>query len=145
MRELTSQPIFGPPPSSPPEYAALKQHGYVRTQTWTLEKVVMDRPEGVSVRLTAPAPPSDFQHTYKLSYVVTLTAHQLSCDLHVVNTGSEDFQFQALLHNYFAVKDSKRIAVKGLGTGTVYKDKTRGQKAFDWDGSDLRVTKETDA
>ncbi|EIW68037.1 hypothetical protein TREMEDRAFT_69533 [Tremella mesenterica DSM 1558] len=138
-------PIFGPPPPSPPEYAALQQHGYVRSQNWSLEHIIMDREEGISIRLSAPPPPAEFNHEYSLKYVVTLSPHQLSTDLHVVNTGKEDFKFQALLHSYLAVKDSKKIVVKGLGIGTEWQDKTDGLKVKVWDGSDLRITKEVDA
>jgi len=137
-------PIFGPPPSSPPEYAALKQHGFVRSQTWTLDAVVMDRDEGVSVRLTAPPPPSDFPHKYKLSYVVTLTAHQLSTDLHIVNLGSEPFIFQALLHSYLAVPDSSKLTITGMDKGMEYRDKVLGGKMMVWQQESLAVDQEID-
>lgn len=104
----------------------------------------MDRSEGVSIRLSAPAPPSTFNHTYKLAYVVTLTAHQLSTDLHVTNTGKEDFIFQALLHTYLAVPDVSKISIKGIGKGVEFRDKTKGGEVGVWDGGDLRIDKETD-
>ncbi|KAK8845511.1 hypothetical protein IAR55_006226 [Kwoniella newhampshirensis] len=137
-------PIFGPPPSSPPEYAALSQHGFARTQDWTLDKIVMDRPEGVSIRLAAPPPPDSFPHRFTLAYVVTLTEHQLSTDLHITNTGSEDFIFQALLHNYLAVPDSSKIKINGVDAGTVYKDKVLGMKLDESDGNPLVIDKEID-
>ncbi|KAL7418802.1 hypothetical protein Q5752_006485 [Cryptotrichosporon argae] len=137
-------PIFGPPPSSPPEYAALSQHGFARTQTWTLEAVVMDRPEGVSVRLVAPAPPASFAHSYKLAYVVTLAAHQLSTDVHVVNTGADTFKFQALLHNYLAVPEATKIRITGIDAGTQYKDKTLGGKVDTAPGGELVIDRELD-
>ncbi|WVR03520.1 hypothetical protein IAU60_000512 [Kwoniella sp. DSM 27419] len=136
-------PIFGPPPTSPPEYAALSQHGFARTQNWTLESTVMDRPEGVSVRLRAPGPPSDFEHKYKLSYVVTLTENQLSTDVHIVNEDDKDFIFQTLLHTYLAVPDSSKIKISGIDKGTTYKDKVLG-KVEQWDGSDLSIDREID-
>ncbi|WVF66137.1 hypothetical protein IAT40_000877 [Kwoniella sp. CBS 6097] len=137
-------PIFGPPPSSPPEYAALKQHGFARQQIWTLESTVMDRPEGVSVRLRAPAPPSEFGHKYKLSYVITLTAHQLSTDLHVVNEDDKEFKFQALLHSYLAVPDVSKIKITGIDKGVEYKDKVLDGKIDQWDGSTLVVDRQID-
>jgi len=48
----------------------------------------MDREEGVSISLhldPTPAIISIFPHPFRLTYVITLTAHQLSTDLHVVN------------------------------------------------------------
>jgi glucose-6-phosphate 1-epimerase len=140
-----SQPIFGPPPSSPPEYASLSQHGFARTQIWTLEKVVMDRKEGVSIRLIAPSPPESFPHSYRLNYVVTLTAHQLSTDIHLLNNGDKDFMFQALLHNYLAVPDSSKISISGLDSGTKYYDKAGGGKMAEWAGGPLRIDKEVDS
>ena len=104
----------------------------------------MDRPEGVSVRLLAPAPPSDFAHDYKLSYVVTLTTHQLSLDLHVVNTGTSEFKFQALLHGYFAVADSSKISINGIDAGVSYRDKALGGRVVEWTGGPLTITSETD-
>ncbi|WVN91016.1 uncharacterized protein L203_106263 [Cryptococcus depauperatus CBS 7841] len=137
-------PIFGSPPVSPPEYAALSSHGFVRTCPWSLESTVMDRPEGVSVRLSLSSYPSTFPHQFKLSYVVTLTEHQLSTDLHVVNSGKEDFIFQALLHNYLAVPDSSKIKITGIDKGTVYADKVLNFKIQEWDGSALVIDREID-
>jgi len=140
-------PVFGAPPSSPPEYAALKQHGFARNLTWTLDSTVMDRPEGVSVRFKAPALPSsiDFKHSFDLIYVVTLSKHELSTDLHVRNTGDEDFKFQSLLHTYLAVPSAKDLKVSGLEKGQKYKDKTRGMNDFEWEGGDLTINKEVDS
>ena len=142
---MLSQPIFGPPPSSPPDYAALSQHGFARTQVWTLEKVVMDRAEGVSVRLNAPPPPSSFSHKYQLSYVVTLTRSQLSTDIHIMNRGDDDFIFQALLHGYLAVPDVSKISITGLDQGVAYFDKADGKKMKTWQGGALTIDKETDS
>lgn len=142
---LTAQPIFGPPPSSPPEYAALSQHGFARTQTWTLDKILMDREEGISVRLLAPPPPASFNHSYKLAYVITLAPHQLVTDLHLTNTSSsEDFIFQALLHNYLAVPDANKLQITGLDKGVDYKDKVLGGKLCTWEGGVLTIEGETD-
>lgn len=107
----------------------------------------MDRPEGISVRLVAPGPPSDpeFQHDYKLSYVVTLGPHQLSTDLHIVNTSkSESFKFQALLHTYLAVPDARKIKINGVDKGTQYKDKVLDFKTDEADGEAIVVDKQID-
>ena len=98
----------------------------------------MDRPEGVSVRLLAPPPPSGFSHNYKLAYVVTLAAHQLSCDIHVTNNDSKEFKFQALLHNYLAVPDSSKISMTGIDKGVQYFDKALG-KTEQWGGESLTI------
>lgn len=137
-------PVFGPPPSSPPEYAALKQHGYARNQDWKVEKVVLDNNDGVSVRFIAPPPPESFPHPVTLTYVVTLAAHQLVSDLHVVNKGTEEFKFQALLHTYLRVEDAAKIQITGIEAGTVYKDKTLGGKEEQTPLGPLLVDRELD-
>lgn len=137
-------PIFGPPPSSPSEYASLKNHGFARNQTWKLDQILLDRDEGVSVRLAAPPPPESFPYHYELTYVVTLAAHQLSCDIHVVNRDSEAFRFQALLHNYLAVPDVSQILISGINAGVNYKDKVRGGSEHAADGGALTITGEVD-
>ncbi|KAJ9119880.1 hypothetical protein QFC24_005594 [Naganishia onofrii] len=85
-------PIFGPPPKEADEslqyHAKLSQHGFARNHNWTLQHVVMDRPEGVSVRFVLDPTPeivSIFPHPFHLTYVVTLTKHELCTDIHVVN------------------------------------------------------------
>lgn len=105
----------------------------------------MDRKEGVSIRLSAPAPPESFPHNYTLTYVVTLTAHQLSTDVHVTNNGDKDFIFQALLHSYLAVPDVSKISITGLDSGVAYFDKADGRKMKQWSGGALTIDKETDA
>lgn len=61
-----------------------------------------------------------------LSYVVTLSEHQLSTDLHVTNTSSfplsKPLSFQALLHTYLLCP-SQSIRVTNL-KGLIYTDKT---------------------
>lgn len=138
-------PVFGPPPSTPADYASLAQHGYVRKENWTLDKIIMDRSSGVSVRFLAPPPPDSFQHKYKLAYVVTLAAHELSTDVHVTNEDDKGFDFQCLLHNYLAVPDSKKISIEGIHQGVQYKDKTKDMKMFSWGGGPLTIKGETDS
>jgi glucose-6-phosphate 1-epimerase len=64
--------------------------------------------------------------------------------LHVTNTGTEDFKFQALLHNYLAVPDASKLTVEGLQEGQTWKDKTEGFKEKTWPGGPLKITKEQD-
>jgi glucose-6-phosphate 1-epimerase len=105
----------------------------------------MDRPEGVSVRFKAPSPPSDFEHKYKLAYVVTLSRHELSTDVHITNEETDkNFDFQCLLHTYLAVPDIKKIKISGLDKGIAYRDKTRDNKTFEWSGETLIIDAETD-
>lgn len=111
---------------------------------WKLEKVLLDREEGVSVRLVAPPPPVSFPHSFELHYVVTLAGHQIVSDLHVLNTGALDFKFQALLHNYIAVSDISKVTVSGIDAGVTYTDKVRGGELGQAPGGPLALASETD-
>lgn len=104
----------------------------------------MDRPEGVSIRLVAPPPPAGFKHDYELAYVMTLSKHQLSTDMHIINRGTDDFMFQALLHGYLAVPDVSKIKISGMGTGTEFRDKAAGNVISSWEGGDLVIDKMVD-
>lgn len=108
-------PCFGAP--THPEHSKLGQHGFARSEVWSLDSVAMDNDAGVSVRLTleqnhkiTPIFPKPFH----LTYVVTLAEHQLSTDLHVKNassTAGDSLEFQALLHNYIrAPADQVQVA-----------------------------------
>jgi len=119
-------PCFGPP--THPDHSRLPQHGFARREIWKLDKIIMDNEAGVSVKLVLDPTvnkeiASFFPNPFLLSYVVTLTAHQLSTDLHVMNTSlSEPLEFQGLLHNYIlAPADELRVTpLQGL----TYYDKT---------------------
>jgi len=116
-------PFFGPP--SKPEHSKMGQHGFARSTVWKFDSVVMDNETGVSVRLVLEPTPeikNVFPNPFHLAYVVTLTAHQLSTDLHVKNTGSEALTYQALLHTYFEA-DAASCTVSPL-KGLTYIDKT---------------------
>ena len=99
----------------------------------------------MSVRFSAPPPPSTFTAKHSLSYVVTLSAHELSCDLHVANTGSEDFIFQALLHGYLAVPDASKLSITGLDSGIEFRDKVRDNATRTWPGGELKIDGEVDS
>jgi len=118
-------PFFGPP--TKPEHKSMGQHGFARSQKWQFDSVVMDNDAGVSVRLTldpTESIQSVFPQSFRLAYVVTLSIHQLSTDLHVENTSAEVLSHQALFHTYFAC-DSSLVTVSPL-KGLTYLDKTKG-------------------
>lgn len=64
-----------------------------------------------------------FPQPFFLAYVVTLSAHQLSTDLHVDNRSSEPLTYQALLHTYHAC-DAANVTISPL-KGLTYLDKTK--------------------
>lgn len=66
---------------------------------------------------------SVYPKQFHLAYVVTLAAHQLSTDIHVQNTSSDDdLEFQALLHTYIRAP-ADQVTVAPL-QGLSYYDKT---------------------
>ncbi|KIJ25752.1 hypothetical protein M422DRAFT_38502 [Sphaerobolus stellatus SS14] len=111
-------PFFGP--VTRPEHAQLSQHGFARNEVWKFDSVVLDSEAGVSVRLVfepSAAVQAKFAAPFKLSYVITLAAHQLTSHLHVDNPSETNtFTFQALLHTYIRanVALSTVTPLKGL-------------------------------
>lgn len=119
-------PIFGPP--NRPEHSKMSQHGFARSTVWKWDDVVMDTDTGVSVRLRLDPTPeiqSVFPYPFRLAYVITLAAHQLSTDLHVENPSTDKtLSFQALLHTYYA-SNREHVKVSPL-TGLAYINKVKG-------------------
>ncbi|EMD42048.1 hypothetical protein CERSUDRAFT_110596 [Gelatoporia subvermispora B] len=119
-------PCFGAP--THPDHSKLSQHGFARSETWSLDSVVMDNEAGVSVKLTLDPNgrvTEKFDKPFHLEYVVTLAEHQLSTDLHVKNTAQSTtptLEFQALLHNYIRAP-SEEVLITPL-QGVSYYDKT---------------------
>ena len=135
-------PIFGAP--TRPEHSNLSQHGYARNSTWAWDgKTILDTDVAVSVRLseytrlatrlhyvshrphTAFTPEASVtKDQVDLAYVITLTEHQLSTDLHVTNKStSSPLEFQALLHTYIRAPAAS-VHINGLN-GLYYTDKTQ--------------------
>jgi len=119
-------PFFGPP--TKPEHAKIPQHGFARSQKWTIQEELLDSVAGVSVRLAlVPTPELRALHDFPwaLTYTVTLAAHQLSTDVGVHNTSADaPFAFQALLHTYLAAPAAS-VRITPL-TGLTFVDKVRG-------------------
>jgi len=117
-------PIFGPPTKT--EHMRLAQHGFARSERWSLDTIVLDDEAGVSVRLVL-SPSAAVQEKYpfpcKLNYIVTLAEHQLTSHLKVDNTGTSVMEFQALLHTYHRVP-ANLVGVTPL-QGLTYLDKTK--------------------
>jgi len=131
-------PCFGAP--THPDHAKLSQHGFARNSVWTFDSTVMDNEAGVSVRLTLN--PNDaikavYEKPFSLAYVVTLAGHQLSTDLHVINTGNAPFEFQALFHSYIKAP-AEQVLVSSLN-GLKYFDKVAKEtKTESRDGVDVK-------
>lgn len=158
-------PCFGAP--THPDHQKLSQHGFARSSVWKFDNVVLDSEAGVSVRLgwilrlvllqlpdrytpvlePTPAITAVWSKPFKLAYIITLSEHHLSTDIHVTNTSTstvyppESFEFQALFHNYIRAPADKVLVtpLKGIN----YKDKTdssvQGPKTESRAGVDVKA------
>jgi len=118
-------------------------HGFARLTSWTLVDVV-ERDGAVTVthslldtRLTQNAFPHRFMAVHTARFGEHLDVH-----LSVENLGDSEFSYEAALHTYLRVGDSRQISVHGLD-GVDYIDKVDGASLKTQEG-DLTVAAETD-
>jgi D-hexose-6-phosphate mutarotase len=127
------KPIRGGIPVCFPWFAQRKSdptapmHGFARLLTWRLGEVTHDPAAGA--RATLHLSSSDFTrgmyaHDFEVSLTVTVNA-RLTIEFAVRNTGATPMTFENALHSYFAVGDSRQIAITGL-EGAPYIDKVDG-------------------
>ncbi|KAE8147966.1 galactose mutarotase-like domain-containing protein [Aspergillus avenaceus] len=149
-------PAFGPPP---PNHAtsSLPQHGFARNSTWEFlgkssseslgkghsgdDSVKLDF--GLSRPMLAEEFPKAWPYDFGLVYSVTLTKESLETSLQVQNKGSENFDFQVLMHTYFKIDDISDIRVKSLESKT-YVDKTQNAAVVTETSPAIEINKETD-
>jgi glucose-6-phosphate 1-epimerase len=135
-------PIFGPPGEHD---GSMPQHGFARCNFWKLEKIVNDLAsstafyslqfkdvtQGLGENNTWSKSQAALDGTdCSLEYEVHLEDKQLTTSLIIKNTGSDAFNFNCLLHNYFAVDnaaalDAAKTHIDGLG-GYAINDKILG-------------------
>ncbi|KAJ6015451.1 Aldose 1-/Glucose-6-phosphate 1-epimerase [Penicillium herquei] len=82
-------------------------------------------------------------YEFGLVYSVTLTETTLRTQLQVRNEGTQNFEFQVLMHTYLSVADISEIRVKNLESKT-YVDKTRDATSHTEASPALAITEETD-
>lgn len=133
-------PWFGPHPVD----SRLPAHGFARTRDWTLAQADT---AGDALQLaftlhsdaqTRALWPHDFVAT-----LVMILGRTASLQLHVANTGTEDFRFGFALHSYFPVTDIRQARVDGL-EGVEYIDQLHAGRARFRQEGPLRFTGETD-
>ena len=129
-------PIFGPPQH---RNSSMPQHGFGRVNAWTLQSTRDEADAAGAVytlelgNVTAGRGNDSWSPSHsavdgtdcRLTYEIRVEAQQLTCTLVVDNTGQSSFDFQALLHTYFAVEDTSKCSVHGLG-GYAITDKVSG-------------------
>lgn len=97
----------------------MPQHGFARNSTWEFlgksssESLSKNQKEGddsvkLDFGLTHAMLSDDFRkawpYEFGLVYSVTLSKEGLGTSLQVQNKGSQDFEFQVLLHSYLSVE-----------------------------------------
>ncbi|KAE8344160.1 hypothetical protein BDV24DRAFT_127512 [Aspergillus arachidicola] len=149
-------PVFGPPPQNHAT-SPLPQHGFARNSTWEFlgksssESLGKDHSDDGSVKLdfglSRPMLTEDFQkawpYDFGLVYSVTLTKEILETSLQVQNKGSQNFDFQVLMHTYLKIDDISDIRVKNLESKT-YVDKTQNAAVITETSPAVEINKETD-
>ncbi|KAL9057696.1 MAG: hypothetical protein Q9162_002170 [Coniocarpon cinnabarinum] len=151
-------PVFGPPP---PNHATSKlpQHGFARNSKWEFLGKSSSESGAISksgkgddcVKLDFGLFPSALSadhkqawpHEFGLIYSVTLGVDSLQTMLNVRNEGKESFEFQMLLHTYFAIEDIGKTTVNGL-MGVEYIDKFANHRATTEPNMAVAITGETD-
>ncbi|KAJ5090789.1 hypothetical protein N7532_009473 [Penicillium argentinense] len=143
-------PVFGPPPQNHVT-SSLPQHGFARNSNWEfLGKSSSESAETAGQAKADLAVKLDFglSHTmlteefrkawpyeFGLVYSVTLTKDTLETSLQVRNEGTQNFDFQVLMHTYFDI---------GNLESKTYVDKTRNAISQSETSAALAITEETD-
>lgn len=116
---LRHRQVFGPPPQDHAT-SKLPQHGFARNSTWQYlgksssesgvsakggdDSITLDF--GLSRSSITPTFQQAWPYDFALTYSVTLRKGSIQVMLNVRNAGTEAFDFEMLLHSYFAVEVS---------------------------------------
>jgi glucose-6-phosphate 1-epimerase len=128
-------PQFGPGP--------LPQHGFARTEEWTLEQSGVDGEGGVFAvlrLLDSEATRALWPHPFAARLRVRI-GESLRVGLVVENTGERPFQFTAALHTYFRIADVAGLRIRGLQDIRFRDRAVQGEERTDTE-SELRITEE---
>ncbi|CEL10689.1 Putative Possible apospory-associated protein c (AFU_orthologue; AFUA_4G08880) [Aspergillus calidoustus] len=149
-------PVFGPPPANHAT-SSLPQHGFARNSLWeflgksssesTASSTTADNAVkldfGLSSSMLSNDTKSKWPYEFGLVYSVTLSREGLGTSLQVRNQGSENFEFQVLLHTYLAIEDISTIQIKSL-QGKSYIDKVLNATEHTETATTLQIASETD-
>jgi len=111
-------PWFGKNKDNP----SLPQHGFARTQVWT---VVLEEETGEgTTHIRLQLKPNAYtlaQWAYLFDVTLDITiGHKLSIALSVTNTDTKPFEISTALHTYFNVSNIDNISIKGLDNKAYY-------------------------
>ena len=132
-------PWFGKNKDDP----SLPQHGFARTQLWTvvLEEEIDEGTTHIRLQLKPNADTLE-QWAYLFDVTLDITiGHALNIALSVTNRDSKPFEISTALHTYLTVSDIDNISIKGLENRAYY-DALEGE-TFIQDG-DIFIQEEVD-
>jgi len=111
-----SKPISGGLPHCFPQFGPgpIQVHGFARNVDWELTGTT----DGAEPSMEMTLSPSEYSKAmwdkdFKATQTITLSEGKLTATLKVMNLGSEDFDFTASFHTYFAA-DIEKVKVTGL-------------------------------
>lgn len=106
-------PQFGP--------GAIQQHGFARNLKWNVDSVTDN--SCVLTLLPSEETRAMWDKDFKCTFTVSLNDEQLDTKMHVANTGSGSFDFQAALHSYFTVSSLENLQIAGSFAGKEFLNK----------------------
>ena len=102
--------------------STLPQHGFARTQIWTvvLEEEMNEGTTHIQLQLQ-PNTHTLSQWPYLFDVTLDITiGHELNIALSVTNTDTKPFEISTALHTYFSVSDIDNVSIKGLDNRAYY-------------------------
>jgi len=136
-------PIRGGIPLVFPQFGGgkLPSHGFARRSNWVVETssddtLVLRLSDNESTRAL-------WNKKFTLFYFITLSPNSVTTAFQVQNQGDATFQFQALLHTYFHLRDIRQTTLIGL-SGQRYTDKLLDGDTDQLLDKPLSFTQETD-
>lgn len=120
---------------------ALPWHGLARTEEWALLRAG----DGTLTLELAdtPATREVYNASFRLTMTITFDGTRLEQVVRGENTGAAAFEFQALLHTYFACPAVEGVAVRGL-RGVTLIDKLRAYEESVEEHDTVTIQHETD-
>lgn len=118
-------PVCAPWFAAHPSMEHAPMHGLVRSTLWQLAGTrVEDDGVAIAMRFESAGGKEFWPSPFTMELELEL-GEQLSVRLDFQHLGSEAVRYSSALHSYFAVSDSREVAVAGL-EGVEYLDKTTG-------------------
>lgn len=118
-------PIRGGIPLVFPQFGGgdLPSHGFARRSVWSIHSMEVDT---LVLKLTDNESTRNMWNNNKftLLYSIKLEADSITTSLCVENQGDKPFNFQALLHTYFLLRNIKHTTLNGL-SGKMFTDKLK--------------------